>query len=157
MAHIIKSITALLFLGFSLFGISQNKDLATTTFYFGKKVKKADGIQVAKTNVYSEGKAYGFDFGSANDVNAKKRFITANTSIYFSVQVPEGNYKVEVVLGGNKPSNTTIKAESRRLMLQEKELAKNETSTETFMVNVRSPKIDGATSIKVMQRSQQQH
>lgn len=155
MTRIIKGISILFFLSFSLLAISQNKDLAKT-FYFGKKVEQADGIQVKKSSIYSEDKGYGFDFGSVNDVKTKKSFITANTSIYFSVQVPEGNYRVEVVLGGNKPSKTTIKAESRRLMLQEKELAKNETCTETFVVNVRSPRIDASASIKVKDRDRNQ-
>jgi lysophospholipase L1-like esterase len=62
----------------------------------------------------------------------------------FSVKVPEGNYAVTVVLGDpSSESDTTVKAEQRRLMLESVKTAKGETVRRSFVVNVRTPKIAG--------------
>lgn len=57
----------------------------------------------------------------------------------FSVAVPEGNYRVTVRLGdGRVASRTTIKAESRRLMLRAITTAPGQFVTASFVVNVRT-------------------
>jgi len=57
----------------------------------------------------------------------------------FSVAVPEGNYRVTVTLGDPKrASETTIKAESRRLMLDRVAVARGRAVTRSFVVNVRN-------------------
>ncbi len=69
------------------------------------------------------------------------------------MQLPEGNYQVSVTYGSKtKSTNTTIKAESRRLFLDQKTLKKGETATKTFNVNVRFPKIDETAEIKLKER-----
>jgi lysophospholipase L1-like esterase len=56
----------------------------------------------------------------------------------FSVKVPEGNYRVTVTLGDPKRASiTTIKAESRRLMLDAVAVPRGKTVTRSFVVNVR--------------------
>ena len=68
---------------------------------------------------------------------------------YFSIPVPEGNYRITVVLGGVEPSVTTVRAEARRLMLEKIPIAPGKTVTRSFDVNVRVPeftKPDGAPS-----------
>ncbi|MFL1011679.1 rhamnogalacturonan acetylesterase [Flavisericum labens] len=126
-------------------------------FYFGKKVKDLSEIVIDSAKSYTEEAEYGFDFGSEKNLTFKKNFFTSNnSSIYFSVKVPEGNYRVELVLGGNKCSNTTVKAESRRLMLKEKKLGRNEEAVYSFVVNVRSPKISESSSIKLKDRDKNQ-
>lgn len=56
----------------------------------------------------------------------------------FSVKVPEGNYRVTVTLGDPKRASvTTIKAESRRLMLDAVAVPRGRTVTRSFVVNVR--------------------
>jgi len=126
------------------------------TFYFGEKATKNDGISIRESIIYNNNVGYGFDFDSALNVKFNKKSISSENSIYFSVKLPEGNYKVDVVLGGNKTSNTTIKAESRRLMLKEFKLDKRETSNLSFTVNVRTPKIDSEQHIKVKDRDKNQ-
>ncbi|MET3436122.1 rhamnogalacturonan acetylesterase [Sphingomonas sp. 1185] len=58
----------------------------------------------------------------------------------FSVAVPPGNYAVTVTLGDSaRASDTTIKAESRRLMLEAVRTRAGEFVTRRFIVNVRTP------------------
>ena len=69
-------------------------------------------------------------------------------SFYFSAKVPEGNYKVTARLGNSSlKSITTIKAESRRLMIEKCTTDTGEFITVTFTVNVRTPQINDSTSI----------
>jgi hypothetical protein len=60
--------------------------------------------------VYNDETGYGYDVLPAPD---KKK---PTEPFYFSVKVPDGNYRVKVVLGGKKNSNTTVRAEGRRLL-----------------------------------------
>jgi len=60
---------------------------------------------------------------------------------YFSVAVPDGNYKVTVTLGNRKrKGETVVRAESRRLMLENVATKKGQTAEYSFIVNKRSPK-----------------
>jgi lysophospholipase L1-like esterase len=71
---------------------------------------------------------------------------------YFSVQVPDGNYKVSVVLGGKRAGETTVRAEGRRLMAENVVTKKGKTITYEFTVNKRSPRIDDKTSVRIKER-----
>lgn len=134
---------------------AQSNDI-TKNFYFGKKLCETSGTIIDKPILYNNALGYGFDYQSVENVVFNKKSIAGDTSVYFSVKLPEGNYKIEVVIGGKKSSNTSIKAESRRLMLKEIKLKKNETSKHVFTVNVRSPKINEQASIKVKDRDKNQ-
>lgn len=57
----------------------------------------------------------------------------------FSVRAPEGDYRVTLDLGGDKASETTVKAEARRLMLESVRVGPGKTETRTIIVNVRRP------------------
>lgn len=133
-----------------------NINAQNSNFYFGKKIKKNDGTSIKNSVKYNNEIGFGFDFQSAQNVKFNKKSISSESSIYFSVKLPEGNYKIDVVLGGNKASNTSIKAESRRLMLKELKLDKKETSNYSFTVNVRTPKITDKESVKVKDRDKNQ-
>ena len=73
---------------------------------------------------------------------------------YVSLQVPtEGNYKVTVTLGDpNQESTTIVKAELRRLMLEQIHTAPGESITRTFLVNVRTPKISDTLQVRLKPR-----
>ena len=60
---------------------------------------------------------------------------------YFSADVAEGNHLVTVTLGG--PSETTIKAELRRLMAESVRVEANQRRKVSFAVNVRRMRIAG--------------
>ena len=97
---------------------------------------------------YNEQDGYGFDILPAP--NMKK---PSAQPFFFSVKVPDGNYRVRVVLGGVKNGNTTVRAESRRLMM-DKILTpkKNDVQTVEFVVNKRSPMIDGQKRVMIKDR-----
>ena len=111
------------------------------------KTHEAD-INFTEKKTYSENSGYGFDFNSASQVRFEKKGFVADTSVYFSVKLPEGNYKINVVLGGKNPSETTIKAESRRLMLAQEKVEAHQTKTFRFNVHLHHQEI-GNTSAKV--------
>ena len=61
---------------------------------------------------------------------------------YFSVPVKDGNYKVTVTLGAkDKASQTVVRAESRRLMVESCTTKKGQFETYSFIVNKRYPEI----------------
>ena len=96
---------------------------------------------------YNDVDGYGYDVLPAPD---KK--MPANP-FYFSVKVPDGNYRVKVVLGGKKNSNTTVRAEGRRLMMDNITTKKaKDTETVEFVVNKRSPQIDKDKRVKIKDR-----
>ncbi len=97
--------------------------------------------------VYSDETGYGYDVLPAPD---KKK---PTEPFYFSVKVPDGNYRVKVVLGGKKNSNTTVRAEGRRLLMDNIGTKKaKDTQAFEFTVNKRSPQIDEKTRVKIKDR-----
>ena len=72
---------------------------------------------------------------------------------FFSTPVPDGNYKVTVTLGSRKKSShTVVRAESRRLMVEEAALKKGQMASYSFMVSKRSPHITDNMRVKLKQR-----
>ena len=97
--------------------------------------------------VYNAEQGFGYDVLPAPD---KKR---PTDPFYFSVKVPDGNYRVSVVLGGKKNSNTTVRAEGRRLMMDNVTTKKaKDTETVEFVVNKRSPLISEGKVVKIKDR-----
>lgn len=79
--------------------------------------------------------------------------LIATAPIHKSYKVEDGNYRVTVTLGSKRQAGDTwVRAESRRLMLQEVKTKKNEFKTFTFVVHKRSPRIDERTSVKLKDR-----
>lgn len=96
---------------------------------------------------YNEQAGYGYDVVAAPD---KKK---PSEPFYFSVRVPDGNYHVRVVLGGKKNSNTTVRAEGRRLMMDHIVTKKSKDSVAVeFTVNKRSPLIAEGKRVKIKER-----
>jgi len=83
---------------------------------------------------------FGFDQGSGvSSVQRKGKdaltcdFITGDKPFYFSVKLPEGNYDVKLILGDKEGiSATTVRAECRRLFLQNVQTKKGEIVEKTF-------------------------
>ena len=69
--------------------------------------------------MYTDARGYGYEFEYLQlERNTATGSMTNRIStFYFSVRVPDGNYLVRVVLGGVKNGNTTVRAEGRRLMM----------------------------------------
>jgi lysophospholipase L1-like esterase len=89
----------------------------------------------------------GFDLLDSPAIEAKS--CTSDKPFFFSVPIPEGSYRVTVVLGGPHDSVTTVRAEGRRLMLEKIASAPNASVTKTFDTNVRYPEINADLNNKV--------
>jgi lysophospholipase L1-like esterase len=98
-----------------------------------------------KQPVYTDSLGYGYDF--------KRMPNKQGDPYYFSVKVPDGNYRVTVTLGSKKkPAITTVRAESRRLMVENCATKKGERKTFTFIVNKRSPYISKDERVRLTKR-----
>jgi lysophospholipase L1-like esterase len=101
---------------------------------------KAGYVKVLPGAVYSKESGYGFDLGTAPMPLASG--VTSDKPFFFSVAVPEGNYSITVTFGDAAGACvSTVKAESRRLMLEEVATAAGKFETRTFTVNVRNFKL----------------
>lgn len=79
--------------------------------------------------------------------------VKSSKPFYFSVSVPEGNYKIKVTLGDPKAEMlTTVKAESRRLMLENVKTTAGQSLTKTFIVNVKDRHIAGEQAVSLKPR-----
>jgi lysophospholipase L1-like esterase len=117
----------------------------STTLRFGSNA------DVHADTSYSNERGYGFDLGSK--VVCAQNFCSSDQPFYFSVRLTEGNYNVKLTLGdATSASVATVKAESRRLMLEKVETAPGEFVTKTFTVNIRTPKIFTGGEVKLKDR-----
>jgi lysophospholipase L1-like esterase len=113
----------------------------------------ADAVRVAPGELYTAARGYGFEPGSAVTLADKGGGLTSERPFLFSVKVPEGSYRVTVALGGGATaSNTTIKAELRRLMIERVCTAPGEVTMRTFNVNVRTPQFGEGAKVRLKDR-----
>lgn len=107
------------------------------TYSFDGRIKAA--IQIKSTDLFTDEKGYGYDYQYVIDAARKQQSATFKISegtFYFSVAVPDGNYKVTVTIGSKKrAASTTVRAESRRLYVQDAKTKKGEFKTYSFVVN----------------------
>lgn len=76
-----------------------------------------------------------------------------NAPFFYSVKVPDGNYKVVVTIGSKKKAGkTVVRAENRRMMLDEVATRKGEFKTFSFTVNKRSTYISDTKQVKIKPR-----
>ena len=130
----------------------------TTHFKFSFAPGKApEGmVAVQPVETYTAERGYGFEPGAA--VTALTRdgsagFCTSDRPFFFSTALPEGNYRVTVTLGDpTSESDTTVKAELRRLMLEGVRTAKGQIVTRSFTVNVRTPHIPVVGDVRLKGR-----
>ena len=145
----------------NLFALNTNSLTETTPdentenqlFNFGTQSKNKKGIVINNPLTYNPATGYGFDINSASNVKINPNTFSATKPTYFSIKLPEGNYQIEVVMGSTeRQSNITIKAESRRLMLDQLSIKKGKPVTKVFNVNVRTPKIDDNQNVSLKDR-----
>ncbi|MCM1072025.1 MAG: rhamnogalacturonan acetylesterase [Alistipes timonensis] len=112
----------------------------------GAKHPKEGYTQVGANTIYTDSTGYGYDFmpGRSADSDAPG---------FFSVAVPDGNYRVRVTLGSKRSAgSTTLRAEARRMMAENVKTRKGETRQETFIVNKRDSRINDKESVKLKKR-----
>ena len=112
------------------------------TYYFNS-FKAKNAVTVSTSDIYTPEKGYGYDLTEYAKAEEGK-------PCFFSVAVPDGTYKVTVVLGSKKHAgNTTIKAEQRRLFIEDVNTKKGETKTLSFCINKRGPVVSDEDDTKV--------
>lgn len=149
---------------FSFEAFAQKKNMVTVPdiwkFNLGSEKAVEGYTPVSVSDNYSEARGYGFDFsskprlisGKAKDP-LKSEFVTSDMPFYFSLKVPEGNYRVTVMLGGSKFGTTsTVKAESRRLMLENLTTKAGKYIKKSFIVHVKDRKISAEREVGLKPR-----
>jgi lysophospholipase L1-like esterase len=111
----------------------------TLRFTFDGKPTQGE-IAIATDTTYSRERGHGFEMDDKRNA--------AGQPYFFSVDLPDGNYRVTAILGGPQASDTTIKAELRRLQLDGVKLPAGSTQTHSFIVNVRTANIAAAPGIE---------
>jgi lysophospholipase L1-like esterase len=126
-------------------------------FDFGKG-KPANGFtKITTGSFYSPETGYGFEYSSnliavksGHTGTFKDDFITSARPFYFSVRLPEGNYLVKLTVGDAQgTSETTVKAECRRLMLEKVITRQGKFKKINLMVHIRDSLIRGAKPSQV--------
>ena len=137
-------------------------DSARTTwkFDFGNGLVKAGYIQVKAGDLYHSAKSYGFvsagtlisrDYALADALLSD--YVTSDNPFYFHVNLPEGQYEVRITFGDPRDETvSTVKAESRRLMIEKIHTQRGEFKTDTFLVDIRTPVIRENDSIRLKPR-----
>jgi lysophospholipase L1-like esterase len=124
-----------------------------TKYALGSAPPPPGFARVLPESAFSTATGYGFDLGTRPSEAGDH--VTSDEPFFFSVAVPEGNYVVTVTLGDRAgESNTTVKAESRQLVLHAVRTKPGEVVTRSFAVNVRRPEMPGGGRVKLKPREQ---
>ena len=115
-------------------------------FQFGAERAAPGYTLVSPAAMYSKDEGYGFEPGATLTQDTgdalRRGAVTSAQPFLFSVAVPEGNYRVTLTLGDPKADAiTTVKAETRRLVLERVRTLSGQFETHTFTVNIRGPKL----------------
>jgi lysophospholipase L1-like esterase len=108
--------------------------------YFACGQGKNGAASLFPTTLYSESSA-GWDLKTAPKVE-ENGTCTSDKPFFFSIPVPEGNYRVKILLGGPADTTVTVRAEARRLMLEKVAVKANGMLEKSFDVNVRVPEFN---------------
>ncbi len=107
--------------------------------------KQVELIPINTKDLYTKEKGYGYDL-IPNTANTGKPFC-------FSVNIPDGDYKITVILGAkNEIGETSVRGESRRLFIENRKTKKGKYYTQSFLINKRSPAIKEGDYIKIKAR-----
>ncbi len=122
-------------------------------FGFGQTVQ-ANHIRVNSTDIYSSARGYGFE--PETKVESSDAGCTSDTPFYFSVALPEGNYRVRATFAPNgHAESATVKAELRRLMVPNLLLLQSAPTVCEFTVNTRTPAVPGGQAVKLKPREKE--
>jgi lysophospholipase L1-like esterase len=106
-----------------------------TTFKFDFGGDRNESGFITITSISKFDKKVGYGFMDISDLKSVENggnaltgdFITSNKPFYFSVAIPEGNYDIQLNLGDTKgTSETTVRVENRRMMLNNVKTKKGE-------------------------------
>jgi lysophospholipase L1-like esterase len=110
------------------------------------------GKSEAGTTSLTAGSVYststpGFDLNTVPAISEAS--CSSDRPFFFSAALPEGSYRVTVVMGSEQASTTTVWAEARRLMLEKVAIRARGSVTRIFDTNIRVPEIAGNAGARV--------
>lgn len=116
----------------------------TFNFDFGGNRTEKGFVPITSTSKFDKKIGYGFmDISNLKSVDNGGNaltgdYITSGKPFYFSVAIPEGNYDIKLTLGDSKgTSETTVRVENRRLMLDDIKTKENEIVEKSITVHVK--------------------
>ena len=123
-----------------LIGLMTNYSFAQIPLKFNFGTTEMKGFEkIGREKIYTSASPFGFIQGTDNH--------------FFSFDLPAGNYDVTMYLGSkNEATETTIKVENRRLVLEKIQIPKGKIVKKIFTVNLRNAKIDETKSVKLKPR-----
>jgi len=123
-------------------------------FVFGEAASEEEAVRVSAPILYDAERGFGFEPAATPRADGGALgVLREGHPFYFSTRVPEGNYRVRAVLrGGQRPGNVTVRAELRRLMIENQSLTPGEQRTVEFVVNTRRPEITGGPVVRLKPR-----
>ncbi len=114
--------------------------------FTGDKKAKGGAISITTADRFSSEKGYGYDLQQSPARNGRGSF-------FFSVAVPDGNYRVVATVGAKGTAGeTTLRGESRRLFFENVKTRKGETRTCSFVVNKRNTRISDTENVRIKER-----
>jgi lysophospholipase L1-like esterase len=95
------------------------------------------------TNSFAQEAGFGFDLGTTV-TNVTGGGVASGGPFFFSVVLPEGNYRVTTVFGDKAEATTNyVKAEARRLIVEDLRTTKGQFAMRSFVVNIRTTNYPG--------------
>ena len=110
-------------------------------------IEQSDFFDLSKDVTYSSETGYGYDFKTKpQNINNKK-------PSFYSIDVEDGNYKVTFEIGSDEyDADTTIRTESRRLLVHNLATKKGEFKKLTYTVHKKNPNISDGTKVGLKER-----
>lgn len=110
--------------------------------FSGRSVRGYTAVQAG--DVYNDDRGWGYDFTASTPVTGQP------SAFFFSVRVPDGNYRVRITLGSkSRAGSTTVRCESRRLLFERVATRCGETRTVECVVNKRDTVIRAGHYVKI--------
>ena len=110
-------------------------------------LEQSDFFDLSKDITYSSETGYGYDF------NTKPQNINNKKPSFYSIDVEDGNYKVTFEIGSDEyDADTTIRTESRRLLVHNLATKKGEFKKLTYVVHKKTPNISDGTKVSLKER-----
>ncbi|MCA5003834.1 rhamnogalacturonan acetylesterase [Sphingobacterium bovistauri] len=117
-------------------------------FEFTGQDTKSVSVHKMNENIKYENQGFGIDLNTDKNVqivkHSRNSSLYSNKPFYFSADVEEGNYKVTIHYRGLKDKTifSTVRAESRRWLVDRVEIPKNKKVQKSFIVHIKDRKID---------------
>ncbi len=134
--------------------------LSGRLFDFGPGVVQSGAVPVLADSRYDPARGFGFleasgiacvDRGTSDALRSD--VCTSASAFRFAVDLPEGNHRVTVTLGDAEgESETTVRAESRRLQIEQVKTARGEFAVRSFVVNTRTSRLRAGGTVALKSR-----